>query len=85
MIATCLGAELRVPAASELGAAFGAARLALIANTGAAPEQALTPPAISRTIAPDSHYSRHYDAAYQDWLQLMPEVRRASVSLGQRG
>lgn len=85
MIATCLGVELQVPAASELGAAFGAARLALIARTGAAPEQVLTRPRISRTIEPDRRHSQHYEAAYNDWLQLMPEIRRASVSLGQRG
>ena len=85
MIATCLGVELRVPAASELGAAFGAARLALIAATGANPADVLTLPKISRTIEPDRQYQQAYSDTYQDWLQVMPEIRRASVSLGRRG
>jgi xylulokinase len=85
MIATCLGVELRVPAASELGAAFGAARLALIAATGANPADVLTLPKISRTIEPDRQYQQAYADTYQDWLQVMPEIRRASVSLGRRG
>ena len=84
MIATCLGVELRVPASSELGAAFGAARLALIANTGAEPQAVLQLPKISRTIEPDRNFAQHYADTYGDWLQAIPEVRRTSASLGRR-
>jgi len=85
MIATCLGVELRVPAASELGAAFGAARLALIAATGASPAEVLTLPKISRTIEPDQQFEQAYSDTYQDWLHVMPEIRHISASLGRRG
>ena len=85
MIATSLGIELRVPAASELGAAFGAARLALIAGTGATPSAILTPPRISRTIEPDWQQQQAYTDTYNDWLHVMPEIRRTSASLGRRG
>jgi xylulokinase len=85
MIATCLGVELRVPAASELGAAFGAARLALIAATGASPAEVLTLPKISRTIEPDRQFEQAYSDTYRDWLHVMPEIRHISASLGRRG
>lgn len=51
-IATAFGLPVEVPAAGDFGAAFGAARLGLMAATGAGPEIA-TPPAIARTVAPD--------------------------------
>ena len=85
MIATCLGVELRVPASSELGAAFGAARLALIAQTGASPAEVLTLPRISRTIEPDRQFEAAYAETYHDWLHVMPELRQTSASLGGRG
>lgn len=51
-IATSLGLPVLCPEAGDFGAAFGAARLALMADTGAGAEIA-TPPRIARTIAPD--------------------------------
>lgn len=82
MIATSFGMELRVPEASELGAAFGAARLGIIADTGAEPATVLTSPSINRTIAPSDALAAAYEDAYRTWLSVMPEVRRASVALG---
>jgi xylulokinase len=82
MIATSLGVDLRVPEASELGAAFGAARLALIAESGESPESVLTSPRIKRVISPVQNLAPAYADAYDTWLSVMPEVRRASVALG---
>ncbi len=52
-IATALGREIALPEAGDFGGAFGAARLAMMAATGAGPEIATAPP-IARTIAPDT-------------------------------
>lgn len=52
VIATALGSPVQLPVAGDFGGAFGAARLAIMAATGAGAEIA-TPPAIQRTIDPD--------------------------------
>ena len=75
MIATLLGVELRVPESSELGAAFGAARLALVADTGAAPAAVLTRPKINRAIAPRQSLRAAYDSSYADWLHAITQLR----------
>jgi xylulokinase len=62
-IATALGAPVDVPAAGDFGAAFGAARLGLMAATGAGPEIA-TPPPVARTVAPDRALTAAFDAAH---------------------
>ncbi len=51
-LATTLGLSLALPEGGEFGAAMGAARLALCADTGAAPEEVMTPPHIAATIPP---------------------------------
>jgi xylulokinase len=52
-IATALGMPVEVPVAGDFGGAFGAARLGLMAATGAGAEVA-TPPRIERTVEPDA-------------------------------
>jgi xylulokinase len=52
-IATALDCPVQVPVAGDFGGAFGAARLALMAATGAGAEIATLPP-IARTIDPTS-------------------------------
>lgn len=51
-IATALGLPVDVPVSGDFGGAFGAARLAMMADTGAGARLA-TRPKISRSIAPD--------------------------------
>lgn len=52
LIATVLGVPVALPQAGDHGAAFGAARLGLMAATGAGAEVA-TPPPIQKVIEPD--------------------------------
>ncbi|MBC7157179.1 MAG: xylulokinase, partial [Rhodobacteraceae bacterium] len=59
-IATALETPVSVPEAGDYGGAFGAARLGLMAATGAGAEIA-TPPAIARTIAPDPALAAAFD------------------------
>jgi len=75
MLATLFGVDLRVPESSELGAAFGAARLALIAGTGAAPADVLTRPKINRTIAPRQELRSAYDDSYAEWQHAIAQMR----------
>ena len=62
-IATALGCPVQLPVAGDFGGAFGAARLALMAATGAGAEIATLPP-IHRTIDPDTHLTAAFDAGH---------------------
>ena len=74
-IATLLGSPLSIPAAGELGAALGAARLAICAVTGAAPEQVMSPPAVAEDIVPRSDLIDTYEATYQRYRAAYPAIR----------
>jgi xylulokinase len=63
-IATALGLPIDLPVAGDFGAAFGAARLGMMAATGAGPEIA-GPPVIDRTIAPDLRLTPAFAEAHQ--------------------
>ncbi len=62
-IATALNCPVLVPAAGDFGGAFGAARLGMMAATGAGAEIA-TLPAIARQIDPDPALSAAFDAGH---------------------
>ena len=75
VLATVLNRPLDLPKAGELGAALGAARLGLIADTGAAPESVITPPEIARTIVPEPAQIAAYEAAYRRYRALYPALK----------
>ncbi|WP_313612107.1 xylulokinase [Agrobacterium sp.] len=75
-IATALNVPVDIPADGDFGAAFGAARLGLIAATGADPVAVCTAPQTARTIEPVSALSGAYDAAYQRYRELYPAIRQ---------
>ena len=56
-IATALGLPVDIPADGDFGAAFGAARLGLIAAEDADPLAVCTAPATAATIEPDDRSS----------------------------
>jgi xylulokinase len=62
-IATALNCTVSVPVAGDFGGAFGAARLGLMAATGAGAEIA-TLPAIARQIDPNQALSAAFDAGH---------------------
>jgi xylulokinase len=62
-IASALGIPVLLPKAGDFGGAFGAARLALMAATGAGAEVATLPP-IARQIDPDTALSAAFDAGH---------------------
>ncbi|MFB2550265.1 xylulokinase [Ensifer soli] len=74
-IATALNLPVDLPADGDFGAAFGAARLGLIAATGADPAAICTPPATDATIAPEAALTAAYDDAYARYRRLYPALR----------
>jgi len=76
-IATALDLPVDLPADGDFGAAFGAARLGLIAATGANPAEVLTAPATAETIEPEAALTAAYEDAYQRYRRLYPAIRAA--------
>ena len=79
-VATALGIPVDIPEAGDFGAAFGAARLGLIAATGADPGAVCLPPAIAATIEPSSALAADYAVAYERYRALYPTARGSGPS-----
>jgi xylulokinase len=73
-IATALNVPVLLPAAGDFGAAFGAARLALMAATGAGSAIATTPP-IARTIDPDATLITAFDTGHARYRAARDAIR----------
>ena len=78
VLATALNLPVDVPVAGDFGAAFGAARLAMIAVTGAEPERVCAAPSVADTIEPDATLVAAYAAAHERYRALYPAIRGAS-------
>jgi xylulokinase len=76
-IATALGIPVDIPADGDFGAAFGAARLGLIAATGAEPLAVCTAPTTVATIEPDAKLAAAYADAYARYRALYPAIKGA--------
>ncbi|MDO9415274.1 xylulokinase [Pararhizobium sp.] len=74
-IATALDLPVDLPADGDFGAAFGAARLGLIAATGADPVATCTAPATAETITPDAVLRGAYEEAYGRYRRLYPALK----------
>lgn len=77
-IATSLGVPVDIPAEGDFGAAFGAARLGLIAATGADPVAVCSQPETARTIEPVAALGDAYEEAYRRYHALYPAIRALS-------
>jgi xylulokinase len=78
MIATVLGVPILVPADGDFGAAFGAARLGLIAAENADPSLVCTMPAIARRIDPVAAQRAAWNDAYGRWRRLYRALKDAA-------
>ncbi|MBY2933906.1 xylulokinase [Rhizobium leguminosarum] len=74
-IATALDVPVDLPADGDFGAAFGAARLGLIAATGVDPVSVCTPPVTAGTIEPVAALSDAYEDAYKRYRALYPAIK----------
>ncbi|HMT92732.1 xylulokinase [uncultured Thiothrix sp.] len=79
ILATTLNLPIDLPAEGDFGAAFGAARLALIATTQVHPLEILTMPKVAQTIEPETDYIQAFSEAYQRYQQLYPAIKGASL------
>jgi xylulokinase len=77
ILASVLNRPLEVPETGDIGAAFGAARLAICAATGADPFKVCVPPAIDTVIEPDPALAEQYDDGYARYRALYPAIREA--------
>ena len=77
-LATALGVPIDVPVAGDFGAAFGAARLGLIAATGADSASVCTTPPVAETIEPNAAQAAAFAAARERYRALYPAIRAAS-------
>jgi xylulokinase len=73
-VANILGIPLDVPADGDFGAAFGAARLGLVAAENADPIAVCTPPAIRETIEPDAATAPAYAESHARYRALYPAI-----------
>ncbi|MBC7476998.1 MAG: xylulokinase [Pseudorhodobacter sp.] len=76
-IATALNVPLLLPAAGDFGGAYGAARLAIMAVTGAGAEIAQMPP-IARTIDPDPALSAAFDEGHARYAAARKSIQALS-------
>jgi xylulokinase len=73
-IATALDCPVSLPVAGDFGGAFGAARLGLMAATGAGPEIA-TLPQIAREVLPDPALKDAFDAGHARFAAAQSAIR----------
>ena len=76
ILATLFDRPFGRPAAGELGAASGAARLAICAATGAVPDEFMTPPEIAELIEPRRDLTDAYNESYARYRAAYPAVRQ---------
>jgi xylulokinase len=74
-IATALNMPVDIPADGDFGAAFGAARLGLVAATGADPLSVFTAPQTAETVEPVTDLTGAYEVAYHRYRALYPAIR----------
>jgi xylulokinase len=77
ILASVLNRPLEVPVAGDIGAAFGAARLAICAATGADPFEVCAAPAIDTVIEPEPALLERYNDGYARYRALYPAIREA--------
>jgi xylulokinase len=77
-IATALGVPVDLPVAGDFGGAFGAARLGMMAATGAGAEIA-TRPKIARSIDPSVSLTDAFDIAHARWRAGQTALRGCTI------
>ncbi len=78
-LANILNRPLLLPADGDFGAAYGAARLAMLADLKTRPESILTQPKIETRIEPNTRLLDQYEAAYQRYRSLYPAIKSLNL------
>lgn len=77
IIATVLGVPVHVPVKGDFGAAFGAARLAMIAATGNSWKPILKKPEFAKTFKPEAKAVDAYARRYESYKKLYAALKEA--------
>ena len=77
IMASVLDRPLDLSAEAEVGAAFGAARLAMAAHRGGDPAAQMPPPRVERSVDPDPRLVTAYAERYGRYRELYPLARAA--------
>ena len=80
IIATVLGVPIDLPAAGDVGGAFGAARMGIMAATGESQKRVCTKPKVAKTIEPDLKAKSAYDAQYARYTKIYPAIKEIKLS-----
>jgi xylulokinase len=75
IIATVLGIPIDVPGAGDFGAAYGAARLGIVAMTGADPGSVLKKPKMAFHVDPEVKFGAPYEAQYRRYQKIYPAIK----------
>ena len=75
ILASVLRRPLLYRKGGELGPAFGAARLALLAQSGAAPETVCTAPAIDHVVEPNGDWAEYYNKKIATYRALYLDLK----------
>lgn len=78
LLATVLNTPIAIPVDGDFGAAFGAARLAAIATSGADPVAICRPPETHETVDPEPNLVPAFDDAHATFRALYPALKGAA-------
>ncbi len=74
-IATILNIPIDIPEDGDFGAAFGAARLGMLAAENLEPSTICTMPKIADTVEPEKNLTAAFDQAYDNYTRLYPAMK----------
>ena len=77
ILADALNKRIELPRQGESGAAFGAARLAMIADGGNDPSDVCMPPPISKVFEPDPLATEDHLHNWRQYRALYPALKEA--------
>ncbi len=80
IMATVLGVPIDMPVAGDIGGAFGAARMGMVAATGADFRQVFTKPKIAKTITAEKSAVAAYEDQYQRYTKIYPAIKEIKLS-----
>lgn len=78
-LANILNRTLLLPADGDFGAAYGAARLAMLADKKTCPRSLLTQPKIEVRIEPNAALLDQYEVAYQRYRSIYPAIKSLNL------
>jgi xylulokinase len=75
IMATVLGVPIDLPTAGDVGGAFGAARMGLVAATGDDWRKVFSKPKIARSIVPEKSATAAYSDQYKRYASIYPAIK----------